>query len=329
MPVTAEPDPLSLLRPRRRIEGCCAVLLPFGPDGSIDWQGFAGLLGRTVAAGLRPAVNMDTGHVHLLSADEREEVLERTADRSAAGFLAGAFVADRPGDAFDLRRHVQAIERIIARGGVPVIFPSHGLATMTEDDWVGAHARFAEHCESFVAFELSPVFHPAGRIASLDGFAGLVAIEACIGAKHSSLRRDLEWRRLALRDRTRPDFRVFTGNDLAIDMVMYGSDYLLGLSSFAPDLFARRDALWHAGHSAFHALNDALQYLGNLAFRAPVPGYRHSAAQFLHLRGWLDHDSAAPAEVERPVSDRELLSEILARLDALDLPGSPSVGSDP
>ena len=36
----------------------------------------------------------------------------------------------------------------------------------------------------------------------------------------------------------RPDFLVFTGNDLAIDMVMYGSDYLLGLSTFAPDLFA-------------------------------------------------------------------------------------------
>ena len=34
----------------------------------------------------------------------------------------------------------------------------------------------------------------------------------------------------------RPDFLVLTGNDLAIDMVMYGSDYLLGLSTFAPDV---------------------------------------------------------------------------------------------
>ena len=35
-------------------------------------------------------------------------------------------------------------------------------------------------------------------------------------------------------------FRVLTGNDLAIDIVMYRSDYLLGLSTFAPDLSAKR-----------------------------------------------------------------------------------------
>ena len=29
----------------------------------------------------------------------------------------------------------------------------------------------------------------------------------------------------------RPEFHVFTGNDLAIDIVRYGSDWLLGLST--------------------------------------------------------------------------------------------------
>ena len=70
-------------------------------------------------------------------------------------------------------------------------------------------------------------------------------------------------------------------------MVMYGSDYLLGLSTFAPDLFARRDALWAAGDPAFYELNDLLQYLGFFAFRPPVPAYKHSAAMFLKLRGWI------------------------------------------
>ena len=60
------------------------------------------------------------------------------------------------------------------------------------------------------------------------GPAGLLEIPACLGAKHSSLSRELEWQRLTLRDAKRPGFRVLTGNDLAIDMVMYGSDYLLG-----------------------------------------------------------------------------------------------------
>ena len=105
-------------------------------------------------------------------------------------------------------------------------------------------------------------------------------IPQCIGAKHSSFHRLPEWERLELRDRQRPVFTVYTGNDFAIDMIMYGSDYLLGLSTFAPDLFARRDALWEAGDPAFYELNDQLQYLGFFAFRSPSPAYKHSAAQF-------------------------------------------------
>ena len=78
------------------------------------------------------------------------------------------------------------------------------------------------------------------------------------GMKHSSLDRVIEIERLALRDRVRPDFKILTGNDLGIDMIEYGSDYLLGLSTFAPDLFAKRDAMWEAGDPGFYELNDLL-----------------------------------------------------------------------
>ena len=97
-------------------------------------------------------------------------------------------------------------------------------------------------------------------------------------------------------------------------MIIYGSDYLLGLSTFAPDLFARRDALWAAGDPAFHELNDLLQYLGFFAFRNPVPAYKHSAAQFLKIRGWIDSDATHPVSPRRPESDREILRELAARL---------------
>ena len=117
-----------------------------------------------------------------------------------------------------------------------------------------------------------------------------------------------------LRDELRPDFRVFTGNDLAIDMVMYGSDYLLGLSTFAPDEFAKRDAAWAAGDPAFYELNDWLQYLGFLTFRPPVPAYKHSAALFLKLRGWIDCDDTHPDSPTRPESDRKILQQILEQL---------------
>ena len=135
--------------------------------------------------------------------------------------------------------------------------------------------------------------------------------------KHSSLKRGLEWQRLALRDRLRPDFKIYTGNDLAIDMVMYGSDYLLGLSTFAPDVFARRDAAWLAGDPAFYELNDVLQYLGQFAFRPPVAAYKHSAAQFLKLRGWIDCDAPPAGALMRPESDLEILRSILALLEGL------------
>ena len=127
-----------------------------------------------------------------------------------------------------------------------------------------------------------------------------------------------EWERLAARDEVRPDFMVLTGNDLAIDMVRYGSDYLLGLSTFAPDTFAERDRRWAAGDEAgFRELNDLLQELGDLAFRKPVPGYRHNAAQFLRLRGWISADQVPEGAVRRPDGDLEALTDLGRRLGVL------------
>ncbi len=304
-------DPIRLLRPRRRITGASAILLPFAPGGAIDWTAFTAHVLRTADAGLVPAVNMDTGYVNLLDDTTRLEVLDRTRNAlDGRPFVAGAFVADRPGSRFDCDAYLRQSEPIAARGGTPVLFQSYGLTGQADDDIVAAYAEIARHCDRFIGFELGEMFAPFGKIYSLDVYRGLLGIRQCVGAKHSSLRRDLEWQRLALRDAVRPDFHVFTGNDLAIDMVMYGSDYLLGLSTFAPDLFAKRDAYWAAGDPAFYELNDVLQYLGFLAFRAPVPAYKHSAAMFLHLRGWIGSDATHPRSPTRPASDRAILREI-------------------
>jgi dihydrodipicolinate synthase/N-acetylneuraminate lyase len=310
--------PETRIRPRRKITGMSAVLLPFTPSGAIDWDGFRAHVRRTADAGLTPAVNMDTGYVNLLEADERRAVLVHTADvLGGTGFAAGAFIGDQPGDPFSLDRYRAQIDLIQEFGGLPVIFQSWGLTGQDDARIVESYARIGEHAPQFIGFELGTMFAPFGKIYSLEVCAGLMDVPQCLGAKHSSLSRTLEWERLTLRDARRPDFRIFTGNDLAIDMVMYGSDYLLGLSSFAPDAFARRDALWEAGEPAFYALNDLLQYLGFLAFRPPVPAYKHSAAQFLHLRGWIASDRTHPRSPARPDSDRPILDDILARLSAL------------
>ena len=94
-------------------------------------------------------------------------------------------------------------------------------------------------------------------------------------------------------------------------MVMYGSDYLLGLSTLAPDWFAHRDRLWAQSDPEFYHWNDWLQYLGFFAFRDPVPAYKHSAAQFLHLRGWIASDLTHPQSPKRPDSDRAVLETVL------------------
>ena len=303
-------DPVSLLRPRRRIRGISAVLLPFQENGDVDWPGFSAHVQRTVAAGLAPAVNMDTGFGHLIDNATHTRALELTR-AVTDDFVAGAFVGDEPGAAFNDTEYFRQMEMIQTRGGVPVIFQSFGLTGHGDDAIVASYARLAEHAEAIIGFELSEVFAPFGKIYSLEVYRGLLGIDRLIGSKHSSLNRELEWRRLLLRDEVRPEFRVFTGNDLAIDMVMYGSDYLLGLSTFAPDVFAQRDAAWAAGDPAFYELNDWLQYLGFLTFRPSVPAYKHSAAMFLKLRGCLDCDDTHPGSPKRPDSDREILKQIV------------------
>ncbi len=308
--------PIPALKPGRPIEGISAVLLPFRADGTADFPAFGALVERTWAAGLTPAVNMDTGYTNLLTREERAEILG-LVNSLARGrrFVAGAFIEGEPGDPVRLyRRECNAIQ---CAGGLPILFPCAALKPLSGPELVEVFRGVAAECDEFLGFELGEMFVPFGRIWDLDTYRALLDLPQLKGAKHSSLSRELEWERLALRDARRPDFRVYTGNDLAIDLVMWGSDYLLGLSAFHPEAFAARDRLWAAGDARFYELNDWLQYLGMFAFRAPVPAYKHTCAQFLHLRGLVGTSEPHPRSPRRPVSDLAVLEPIVRRLDEL------------
>jgi dihydrodipicolinate synthase/N-acetylneuraminate lyase len=292
--------------------------LPFAGRDEVDWDGFDAHLQLTFDVGLTPAVNMDTGYANLIDDSTREEVLKRTeAIGGGRPFVAGVFVGDRAGASLNLNGYLSGLAQIVAHGGTPIIFQSHGLIEQDDQGITDAYESFAAECDSLLFFELAKVFAPFGKIYSLDVYQQLMTIPTIVGAKHSSLRRELEWQRLQLRDQVRPEFKVFTGNDLAIDMVMYGSDYLLGLSTFAPEAFARRDQLWASGDPRFYELNDLLQYLGTFTFRNPTPAYKHSAAQFLKLRGRLTTDLTHPKSPRRPDSDLAVLQWIASDLDRL------------
>jgi dihydrodipicolinate synthase/N-acetylneuraminate lyase len=289
--------PIDLVR-TRPITGMSAILLPMLDDRTPDWAAFDAHVERTAVAGLVPAVNMDTGYAHLLDPTTKTVVLERTEAITGGEFVAGAFDLDQ---AIDVR----------GRGGTPVMVPNDRTEGV---DIVATYSQVATVVDRFIGFELSPLFHPAGRIWDLATYKEVLHIEQCIGAKHSSLERAPEWDRLRMRDAERPEFLVLTGNDLAIDMVMYGSDYLLGLSTFAPDLFAARDRYWADGDPRFYELNDALQHLGNVAFRPPLPAYRHSAALFLRMRGWISSDATPEGVPRRPEFEEAILRQCGERL---------------
>jgi dihydrodipicolinate synthase/N-acetylneuraminate lyase len=318
MRATSEPRALLSippLRPGRRIDSISAVLLPYASDDHPDWDTFRTLLERTWGAGLKPAVNMDTGYVNLLTADERQRVLDETTDVARGrAFVAGAFIEAENGEPATL--YQREVDRIRRHGGIPILFQTSSLAAASEAEVLRVYARVAEAGGPLLAFELGRMFASFGRIYSLDFFRRLLDIEAFQGLKHSSLDRLQEWQRLELRDRYRVGFRLYTGNDLAIDMAFYGSDYLLGLSAFHVEGFAERDRLWAAGDARAFRVNDLLQYLGFVCFRPPVAAYKHSAAQFLRLRGVIDSDRPHPRGLRRPDSDVAILRDISDRLEA-------------
>jgi len=302
----------------RRPHGIAALLLPHDREGRPDLDAFATLLERTRASGLDVAVNMDTGFGDRLDPKARIRVLDATRATLGPGvpYYAGAY--PRAGGARPEDWHA-GLDAIVARGGRPVVVQSramHGLGPAAKAAFYAGITKAAP--EGALGFELSPAFAPHGEIWDDETFARILEIEGLKGSKHSSLDRALELRRLAARDAARPDYRLYTGNDLAIDLVAAGSDYLLGLATFAPGCFALRDAALAAGDVAFLARNDALQHLGNVGFRAPIPAYKHAAAQFLHIVGWLDHDAVHPDAPRRPGSDRILLFDCARRLGLIE-----------
>jgi dihydrodipicolinate synthase/N-acetylneuraminate lyase len=299
---------------RRKVQGIAAALLPYQSNGSVAVEAFQQHLIATHHAGLMNAVNMDTGYVNYLSEPEKRDVLRWTVEALGKDvpFVAGAYIENQTGDIVALYR--QQMDSIVQAGGIPILFQTAGLYSLSSKEKAAVYQTACRGYPDVLAFELGTMFAPNGEIFDEDTVRRLMDIPEIKGMKHSSLDRLVELKRLALRDEQRPEFRIYTGNDLGINMIEYGSDYLLGLASFAPEKFAERDRLWEAGDPTYYALSDALQYLGNVAFRVPVPAYKHSAAVFLHMAGRIPTDRVHPRNPKRPAWEAEILQDCAGRL---------------
>lgn len=307
-------DLIRYKKPGRKVQGIAAALLPFKEDGTIAVEAFQEHLIATHRAGLMNAVNMDTGYVNFLSDREKKDVLRwaREALGRNVPFVAGAIVEGEAGDAVSFYR--RQMDAIVSIGGIPIMFQTARVHGKSAAEKAGLYQDASKDYPHVLAFELSPRFAPNGEMFDDETYRRLLDIPEIKGMKHSSLDRLLEIKRLRVRDEHRPDFRIYTGNDLGIDMIEYGSDYLLGLATFAPEKFAERDRLWEAGDSSYYELSDALQYLGNFAFREPVPAYKHSAAVFLHLTGRIPSPLPHRQNPKRPTWEVEALRDCAIRL---------------
>ncbi len=300
--------------------GIAATLLPYQVDGRIDVDAFQRHLVSTHRAHLTNAVNMDTGYVNFLTETEKHDVLRWTRDALGKDvvFVAGASIENQDGDVVALYR--QQLDTIVGFGALPILFQTARLHGKSAKEKVATYAATCKDYPQVLAFELSPRFAPNGEIFDESTVRGLIDIPELKGMKHSSLDCLLELDRLVLRDAHRPDFRLYTGNDLGIDMIEYGSDYLLGLATFAPEKFAERDRLWEAGDARYYELSGALQHLGNVAFREPIAAYKHSAAVFLHLNGRISTDLPHPGSPRRPPWEAEILQDCSRRLGSIRVP---------
>jgi dihydrodipicolinate synthase/N-acetylneuraminate lyase len=304
-------------RVRRKVQGIAAALLPFEAEGKVVVEAFQEHLRATHRAGLMNAVNMDTGYVNFLSDTEKLSVLQWTREALGPGvpFVVGAYIEGQSGSAVELYR--KQLDAIAKFGGTSILFQTSQLHGKSRSEKAEVYRDVCRGHPGVLAFELGKMFAPNGEIFDSEMIERLMEIPEIIGIKHSSLDRTVELERLKLRDARRPEFRIYTGNDLGINMIEYGSDYLLGLATFAPEKFAERDRLWETADPAYFALSDALQYLGNVGFRDPVPAYKHSAAVFLHLTGRIPADQTHPRNPLRPAWEREILVDCARRLSII------------
>src|SRR5579859_6255976 len=298
----------------RKVQGIAAALLPFEAEGRIAVEAFQNHLRATQRAGLMNAVNMDTGYVNYLGEAEKLAVLQWTRDAlgKATPFVAGAYIEGLDGDIVFLYR--KQMDTILGFGGIPILFQTSRLYGTSPAEKAAVYQNASRGYAHVLAFELGRMFAPNGEIFEDEMFLRLLDIPEIKGLKHSSLDRQVELARLALKNKHRPEFRIYTGNDLGINMLEYGSDYLLGLAAFAPEKFSARDRLWEARDPDYYALSVALEYLGIVVFRAPVFAYKHSAAVFLNLIGRIPSDRTHPQNPKRSAWEAEIMADCARRL---------------
>ena len=227
-------------------------------------------------------------------------------------------------------RYGRAVDTVVRQGGTPLLLPIRELAALDGDALAHLWRQATAGHRGVLVIEMAAAFGAPAPLYAAEVVTRILDIASLGGLVHASLDRGAEWARIEARDIARPDFRIYSGHERALDMVAYGSDYLLATAGCAPEAFAARDRAWRHGAPVGFELNDALQALATLLYREPIDGARHGALQWLQACGWSRRTARPCAGVAlRPDTDVALYREIAhparypARLDRRPRPGGP------
>lgn len=295
-----------------------ALSVPVTEAGEIDFDCFAQDVARTAEFGIEPAVLMDTYQINHCTQAQQIRGLEVTREVMAGRpFTAGVYIEDEvSGSDLDevIRAYRRKIELFETRyGAQPIIFQTAALREADTGTVVQVYLAIAKASRGGLkAFELSPVFAPNGWMFPGDSLIEIMADDQWEGVKHSSLNPSMEWALLQKIDRLGK--RLYTGNDYDFASMMFnGSDALLGIATFVPDKFRELAfALRDGDPLRFYELATGLEFLGRVAFRPPVPAYKHGAAMVKQMRGWYPTDFVLPNNPFR--RDRAHKAELLEAL---------------
>jgi len=124
-------------------------------------------------------------------------------------FVAGAYIENQTGEVVQLYR--RQMDAIASMGGVPIVFKTARMHNATAQQKASAYQEICRGYSRVLAFELGRMFASNGEIWDEETFRRVMDIPEIKGIKHSSLDRLQELKRLALRDKHRPDFRNLYG----------------------------------------------------------------------------------------------------------------------
>ena len=176
LPCTHPSTRSTLLRPRRKITGMSAILLPVRPPRADR----LGRVPRPTSTAPSPPACPGRQHGHRVRQPAHP-------GREAAGARRDAGPGRRP----DVRRRgvrrrsrrappstwtptAGPSTRSATPAARPVIFQSYGLTALDGERVLDAYRAIAKHCRRFIGFELGTMFAPFGRIYDLDTYAGLL-----------------------------------------------------------------------------------------------------------------------------------------------------------